>query len=303
MDHFLTRLVARTLGEAHSVEPLIPSIYANASELGDERVDPQDEWREPSHEGLSIPRRPQLVGRLSREEDYSSPENKKNDRMGEAANPYMEKPDPSDSNESRRDNHLTKAKEKPSEENIVSWKPEYKLNRAKTVSRPSSETQRKGSAYFPPPMEDDSSKRLSPVSGGESHGSGRSLAAAFQTTGGETDDDSRSNVERQQRESRHLPQAVCVQTAAEDLLVPPLSTDHNPYAFTQAQPAPSGPPPNQVLGPRSSPPPTKVTIGRIEVRAVMRPEPRPSAAEPVTKKTGPALSLENYLRQRDRNRL
>ncbi len=273
MDHFLTRLIARTQDAAPSFEPLIPSIYANASDLGDDLSNSsQDEWREPSHEALSDAQRPRPVGQPSREEGYSSPVNKKNDRIEGAAYLSMQKPDPPpDSTGVRGDTLQFEAKAMRSEENIVSRKPEYQMTRAKTVSRPSPEMQRKGSASFPPPMEEDSSERLSPVSGGESHGSGRFLVDASQTTVGETDDDSRSKVERQQRESRHLPQVVRVQY--------------------------------QVLTPGSSPQPTKVTIGRIEVRAVMQPEPRPPAAEPRPKKTGPALSLEQYLRQRDRNQL
>lgn len=305
MDHFVTRLIARTLGEAPSVEPLIPSIYANASDLGDDLPNPsQDEWRDPSLEALSNSQRQRPVGQPSREEGYSSPEDRKNDRIEGAAYPSTEKPDPPpDSTEVRGDTLQFEAKAMPSEENIVSRKPEYQMTRARTVALPFLDTQREDSAYSSPPMEEDSSKRLSPVSGGESHRPGRPLVDAFQTKAGGSDDDSRSDVERQQREIQHLPQAVPVQTTPEDLLVPPLSADLNPYVFTQTRPAPSGHTPNQVLDPASSPQPIKVTIGRIEVRAVMRPEPRPLAAEPVPKKTGPALSLEDYLKQRDGNRI
>jgi len=49
---------------------------------------------------------------------------------------------------------------------------------------------------------------------------------------------------------------------------------------------------------RSSPPPTiRVTIGRVEVRAIMPPAP-PTRTKPA--RPGPALSLEDYLKQRNR---
>lgn len=49
--------------------------------------------------------------------------------------------------------------------------------------------------------------------------------------------------------------------------------------------------------PSSPPPNIRVTIGRVEVRAIMPPEPKAPPAKP--SRPGPALSLDDYLKQRN----
>ena len=203
----------------------------------------------------------------------------------------------------REDPLQVEAKERPSDENIASRKSEYKITREEPAPLPSPETQMKEPDHFPQPKQNHSSKPNSSDTGGEPHRSGRVVKKASQTAVEATENDSRSNDGKQLREDSHILQAAPLQAIDEALLVPSRSKTPAPYALTQASPEPSWSPRDQVSTTGSSPPPTKVTIGRIEVRAVMRPEPRPPAAEPGPKKTGPAMSLENYLKQRDRNRL
>ena len=305
MDHFLTRLVARTRGVRSGVEPLIPSIYANVTNRDDEGLDPsQDEWRESSHESLSVPQRPRTTERYSHEEDTPLSGNKKNKRMEEMTPPVIEKENhPTDNRQIWEEPLQFETKEMPSDENIASRKPEYKITRAETAPLPSPGTQMKEPDHFPQPKQNHSSNPLSSDSEGESHRSGRVVKNASQTAVEATENDSRSNDGKQLGKNSHILQAVPLQTIDEALLVPSRSTTPAPYALTQASPEPSWSPRDQVSTTGSSPPPTKVTIGRIEVRAVMRPEPRPPAAEPGPQKPGPAMSLENYLKQRDRNRL
>lgn len=305
MDHFLTRLVARTLGARSGVEPLIPSIYANAINPDDEGLDPsQNEWRESSNEGLSVPQRPRTTERYSHEEDTPFPGNKKNKRMEEMPPPVIEKENhPAETRQIREEPLQFEAKEMPSDENIAYQKPEYKMTRPEPAPLPSPETQMKEPDHFPQLKENNSSKPNSSDSGGESHRSGKVIRNASQTAIEATKDDSRSNDGKQLRENSHILQAAPLQAIDEALLVPSRSTTPAPYALTQASPEPSWSPPDQVSTTGSSPPPTKVTIGRIEVRAVMRPEPRAPAAETGPQKTGPTMSLENYLKQRDRDRL
>lgn len=305
MDHFLTRLVARTLGARSGVEPLIPSIYANVTNRDDEGLDPsQDEWSESSHESLSVPQRPRSTGRPAHEKDPSFSGNKKNNPMKEMTPPVIEKEDLfPDIRQVREDPLQVEAKEMPSDENIASRIPDYKIKRAESAPLPSPETQMKEPDHFPQPKENNSSNPLSSDSRGESHRSGRVVRNASQTAVEATESNSRSNDGKQLGENSHILQTAPLQAIDEALLVPSRSTTPAPYALTQASPGPSWSPPDQVSTTGSSPPPTKVTIGRIEVRAVMRPEPRPPAAEPGPQKTDPAMSLENYLKQRDRNRI
>jgi hypothetical protein len=60
--------------------------------------------------------------------------------------------------------------------------------------------------------------------------------------------------------------------------------------------APSSEPREQLAA--NQPPAIHVTIGRVEVRAVMAPGPPPKAATP----PGPKISLEEYLKQRNGGR-
>jgi hypothetical protein len=47
----------------------------------------------------------------------------------------------------------------------------------------------------------------------------------------------------------------------------------------------------------SAPPVIRVTIGRIEVRAVLSPTSSPAAERPAPARTSPVLSLDEYLKQ------
>jgi hypothetical protein len=56
-------------------------------------------------------------------------------------------------------------------------------------------------------------------------------------------------------------------------------------------------------GPQEPPAPAiRVSIGRIEVRATMPPPPMPAAQPAVSARPGPALSLDDYLKQRSGRR-
>ena len=305
MDHFLTRLIDRTLGKAPGVSPLIPSIYADAPDRGDEPRDSQAQRREPSHEGFAISQRPRFVGRFSREGDLPSPGHGKKDRNDGAGDPFLEKPNPPrDSKEIRGDPPPFDNNAMPSEEHsVVARESDGQWIPAKTASLPSSETQRNASACFQPPMEGDFSKRPSSVTGDTPHRSERLPVNASPTAIGGTDAVSRPDAERQPRERQQRQRDAHGPSACGDLLVPIPSTGHTTVATPETRATVFESSPHRVSGPRSSPPPTKVTIGRIEVRAVIRQERRPPAAEPDPEKRGPALSLEDYLGQRDRNRL
>jgi len=58
-----------------------------------------------------------------------------------------------------------------------------------------------------------------------------------------------------------------------------------------------GPQEPRVAAPESSAPDIRVTIGRIEVRAITLPPPMPPAQRTAPPRPGPALSLDDYLKQ------
>jgi hypothetical protein len=58
-----------------------------------------------------------------------------------------------------------------------------------------------------------------------------------------------------------------------------------------------GPRESHVAAPESSEPAIRVTIGRIEVRAITPPPPRPRAQRTMPARPGPELSLDDYLKQ------
>jgi hypothetical protein len=58
-----------------------------------------------------------------------------------------------------------------------------------------------------------------------------------------------------------------------------------------------GPQEQRVAAPEASAPAIRVTIGRVEVRAITPPPPRPPAQRTTPARTGPELSLDDYLKQ------
>lgn len=303
MDHFLTRLVARTLGSAPRIEPLIPSIYADAPGPGTGISGPiRDEKKDDFQDGLSMNEPSSPAVRLTGQPVFSSPDGMESVRFKGEMGPFTKKNH--DPPEPGKYHLQPEARATSSDMGTAIRKPEYPENPAKAEPLPPHEVPKRVSSDFPTFTKSDENERFFPSPDQPPHRKSGSLAEVFQADGEKSENHSRPKTVREQTDMRQRPGPLSAQTAVQDLLVPTFSPHHSAFAPDDRGPGEdTGTSPFLFSGPGTSSRPVKVTIGRIEVRAVIPPGPLPATAGTAPKKPGPALSLEDYLKQRDGNRI
>ncbi|MCC6444421.1 MAG: hypothetical protein IT210_13330 [Armatimonadetes bacterium] len=283
MADFLTRLAERALGLAPTVEPVIAPRFAPGPGFEPEEQEPMPVFEEQS---IEPPRQDDAASRLP------DPPALRNSPFAPA--PLRPEPEPAAATEESASSEATRPQ--PMSADVRIYAPDRQsapllpLPEAPTVADISSQSAGMSQVSAPIPT-----APIEPLP----------QAPQAQNVG------QAQSIQERQAVKTILPYEA--QVTVDTIQPRPRTEGHEPLVAEEPAPGPIRPlpvhpvaarpqvssPPERAAGrdapaDESGPPPIRVTIGRVEVRAVF-PPPRPKA-EPA--KSGPALSLEDYLKQR-----
>jgi hypothetical protein len=287
MADFITRLAERALGVAPVVQPVVPSMFAPGPISHRTGIE-WDSEATTSPGDLDRPRAPSIqetppardapTGRpadaaMAQQDDQSSdalssatpgsPRGTPESRPGPSH--------PSESGSSERGAVTGKEDQRGSSRTTARHPQTPPETRPETLHRAEPGPTRRGLPLGPPSAEDESDEAVFPP-----------LGTLLDRGQGET------------LPPRPSPGAQASLDASEDAPPPVAPRMVRPQLDGYLERGPLEP---RVAAPESSAPAIRVTIGRIEVRAITPPPPRPPAQRSTPARPGPELSLDDYLKQ------